>query len=561
MTEYNKVYEARKGLYYDEKHYTTIIKNDAHGIYPNGKTLFRFIKNAIPKENRQKYKDAIRQPAKSKTKNRGQAVGPCHLSKFPEEAVELCNSKGEVYTDGKDRYSVYYKKANGEMVKRCQSNICRSGVAGYFDAVAGFPCRMVGWSKNNLTKTETLGELAVDIQNNHEKYEKESFDYHKKEAEKSPEFLFNNSIYSTMTLNYDFRTACHKDYGDLEGGLSTLTIFEDEENNYEGSYLGLPEYKIAFDLRDGDTLIFNAHEFHANTEMKVLTDKLPIDDLTNNNFGGRMSVVCYLRNRLSICDQELVYAIPTYQRYEKLLTHTLTFLSKHKIKTESIYIFIRNGDNDYDKYKSLESKGYKVISCDARGAGQKHNFITDYFKEGRFVIELDDDIKELINEQKKPIDNFKKDMKKMIEIMKKENINYGGIYQCDNDLFMRGIKNKYTRDLRYMLGVLRVRRICKDIKVITNYAEDFEFCLRHFVRDGKILKNNHIGPRTSLYADGGNKANGRNIETEKKDKEIVNNLYPTLSKLYQRKNGIWDLKLREYKTNKKSSSVQQVQGA
>ena len=106
-----------------------------------------------------------------------------------------------------------------------------------------------------------------------------------------------------MTLNYDFRTATHKDKGDLDGGLSTLTILEDEENNYEGFYTGLPEYKIAFDVRDGDTLIFNAHEFHANTDFKVLSEKLKIDDLTGNNFAGRMSIVCYMREKLKLCEK------------------------------------------------------------------------------------------------------------------------------------------------------------------------------------------------------------------------------------------------------------------
>tara|TARA_R110000772_G_scaffold105833_1_gene207640 strand:- start:572 stop:760 length:189 start_codon:yes stop_codon:yes gene_type:complete len=54
-------------------------------------------------------------------------------------------------------------------------------------------------------------------------------------------------------------------------------------------------------VKSGDTLIFDAHEFHANTEMKVLSDKLPINDLTGESFGGRISIVAYLRNRISEC--------------------------------------------------------------------------------------------------------------------------------------------------------------------------------------------------------------------------------------------------------------------
>lgn len=298
---YEKCYEARKGRYYDITHYDTIITRSSHGTYKDGTTLFRFIKDAIPKESILEYKRVIKPVALSKTKNRGQASGPVDLKYFPKKAVALCDAKGNEYTDGKERYSVYYKQADGKVINRCQSNQVRCGVAGYFDKIAGLPCRKVGWSRDNVDKHDVLCKLARDIQYNHEKYEPESFLFHKNVADLSPSYLFTDSIYSTMTLNYDFRTACHKDSGDLIGGLSTLTIFEDEKENYSGFYLGLPEYKIAFDIREGDTLIFNAHEFHANTDFKVLSEKLPIDDLTGNHFAGRMSVVCYLRNKLRNC--------------------------------------------------------------------------------------------------------------------------------------------------------------------------------------------------------------------------------------------------------------------
>ena len=301
--KYKKVWEAKAGEFYDKEHYDTIIKDSCYGFDEEGNILFCFIKDAIKKENRKKYKDIIRSNCKSKTKNRGASAGPVDLRYFPKKAVELCDKNGNPFTDGKDRYSVFYKDADGKVVNRCQSNQVRSGVAGYFDKVAGLPCRKVGWSNSNPLKHEVLIGLAKEIEENHKVYCNNSYNYHRKKADEVPqELLFKDTIYSTMTLNYDFRTATHKDKGDLVGGLSTLTIFEDEENNYEDFYTGLPEYKIAFDVRDGDTLIFNAHEFHANTDFKVLSEKLKIDDLTGNNFAGRMSVVCYMRNRLNKCE-------------------------------------------------------------------------------------------------------------------------------------------------------------------------------------------------------------------------------------------------------------------
>jgi hypothetical protein len=299
---YKKIWSARAGEFYDKSHYNKIINESQYGFNENGDILFCLIKGAIKTENRIKYKDIIRSCCKSKTKNRGASAGPVDLRYFPKKAVELCDKNGNPFKDGKERYSVFYKDATGKVVNRCQSNQVRSGVAGYFDAVAGLPCRKVGWSNNNPLKHEALVELAKEIEHNHKTYCNTSYNYHRKKADEVPEnLLFKDTIYSTMTLNYDFRTASHKDKGDLEGGLSTLTIFEDELNNYEDFYIGLPEYKIAFDVRDGDTLIFNAHEYHANTEFKVLSEKLKLDDLTDNNYAGRMSVVCYMRNKLNKC--------------------------------------------------------------------------------------------------------------------------------------------------------------------------------------------------------------------------------------------------------------------
>tara|TARA_R110002096_G_scaffold29422_1_gene88507 strand:+ start:405 stop:1313 length:909 start_codon:yes stop_codon:yes gene_type:complete len=299
---YKKVWEAKAGEFYDADFYDKVITESEYGFNNRGEVLFCFIKGAIKEENRRKYADIIRGCCKTKTKNRGASAGACDLRYFPKRAVELCDKNGKVFTDGKPRYSVHYKDETGKVVNRCQSNQVRSGVAGYFDKVAGLPCRKVGWSNRNPLKHEVLIELAKEIEGQHQSKQETSYNYHRKKADECPkDLLFKDTIYSTMTLNYDFRTACHQDKGDLKNGLSTLTIFEEQPNNYSKFYLGLPEYKICFDVRDGDTLIFNAHEYHANTEYEVLTDDLKLDDLTGQSFAGRMSVVCYLRDRLNMC--------------------------------------------------------------------------------------------------------------------------------------------------------------------------------------------------------------------------------------------------------------------
>lgn len=295
---YKKVFQASKAIYYGEEHYDMIINDDAVGYKEDGSILFIFKKNIIPEEQRKNYLKICRSQAKTKTKNRGAGSGFVDVKKFPPQAVSLCNKHGAELKN-KNILSAYFKYEDGHMTKRCQSNQVRCGVAGYFDDVAGLGCRKVGWSARNDTKHKELINLCDTISNHYKEVAPVQYEYQKNKVNK--DFNMGDSIFSTLTLNYDFMTACHQDKGDLVGSLSTLTILEELEDNYDGFYTGLPEYKLMFDIRDGDCLIFDAHEYHCNTEYNVKTDKLPIDDLTGKPFAGRLSIVAYLRDAINLC--------------------------------------------------------------------------------------------------------------------------------------------------------------------------------------------------------------------------------------------------------------------
>ncbi len=240
--------------------------------------------------------------------------------------------------------------------------------------------------------------------------------------------------------------------------------------------------------------------------------------------------------------------IPSYQRYDKLREYSLKYLDRHSIPRSDIIIVIRNDDIDYEKYMTLREDGYDVISSDVKGIGATHNFITETMYKNQVIIEIDDDLKKVVDEQRREICSFDYEMTKIINKMDEEKVNYAGLYSVANPLFMSQCE-KYTTDLRYMLGILRIRRVLKDIKLETNYSEDFENCLLHYIRDGKILKANHLAGVTNNYAGGkgGCDGDGRNVETEKIDKEYLANKYPEYCRLFQRKNGRTDLRLKHYK--------------
>ena len=240
------------------------------------------------------------------------------------------------------------------------------------------------------------------------------------------------------------------------------------------------------------------------------------------------------------------FVIPSYKRSEIFKAKTLKYLDEMEINRNEVYVFIREDDTDYEGYKSIE--GINLLAIDIKGIGMTHNYITDHFSEGEFIIEIDDDLDYLVDNERKRIKSFRALCEEMKEKMEEEGCSYGGTYSVDNPLFMSKCE-KYTTDLRYCLGALRFRFIRKEIKVKTNFAEDMEHIILHFIRDGKILKNNHIAPHTKNYAEGGCNGDGRNNESEEKDKRYLADKYPMYCRFFVRKNGKPDCRIREYKSN------------
>ena len=120
--------------------------------------------------------------------------------------------------------------------------------------------------------------------------------YYKKQRERaneSPLYLIGDSCFSTLTLNYNWRTACHYDVGDYTDGLSIISVLGDD--NWEGCLIGFPKYKIAVDVRVGDIIIMDSHEMHCNTEFKDSPDN------DGNAEFNRLSVVFYLRQNMNNC--------------------------------------------------------------------------------------------------------------------------------------------------------------------------------------------------------------------------------------------------------------------
>ena len=69
----------------------------------------------------------------------------------------------------------------------------------------------------------------------------EAYALQKDSAEKAKHFVIQDTSFSTITVNYSWRTACHQDRGDFPGGFGNLVILEDfnNPNNYTLNHLYL----------------------------------------------------------------------------------------------------------------------------------------------------------------------------------------------------------------------------------------------------------------------------------------------------------------------------------
>tara|TARA_R110000765_G_scaffold335081_1_gene425423 strand:- start:3444 stop:5231 length:1788 start_codon:yes stop_codon:yes gene_type:complete len=573
---------SKKGLFLEDEFITEKVDYDCDCYDNKGKLLFKFRKKVIT--NTKNGWDNFKDVSIETTDMRGASTGPIDINslyfkdKIKDES--LINKNGFSYM--------------AKNMKRC-SPIYSSAIGNY-DVMSRFgtkqPCRQTGITKKYFDNLVCGIDYLEELSDWYKKLNREKWDDQYKQSTLKGEWNIGNTPFSTITINRNFRTGVHKDGGDY-GGWAVLSVLQ--EGQYDGGLFMLPQYGVGIDIREGDVLVADVHQYHTNSEFRT-TEEQDIYNETNCELyknekqhkwvdGSkykftRISFVCYLRAKMNECDTipdkpikkkiknlELVLkedeenitdykiAIPSYKRFNELEYKTLSFLNGHKINQQKIYIFVREDDLDLSKYLALRSEGYNVvIAGGVKGIGMTHNFITEYFNEEEFIVELDDDILDIIDKNKSSILNFNNIINEMKTKMEENNISYGGIYQVDNKLFMSNSDN-YTYDLRYCLGLVRFRFIRKDIILETNYSEDFENSIVYYIRDGKILKNNWLCGTTKNYANGGCNADGRNFDTEKRDKEHLANKYPQYCRLFQRKNERWDLRLKHYKSKPKIKNL------
>lgn len=112
-----------------------------------------------------------------------------------------------------------------------------------------------------------------------------------------------------------------------------------------------------------------------------------------------------LVNNITTIIKPYVVAIPTYNRYTILYHKTLNTLFNCKIKSNIIYIFLAS-NHEYEQYINsyininnpsfkLWCKGIKCV-IGIKGLKNQRNFISKFFNEGQYILQMDDDIQNIL---------------------------------------------------------------------------------------------------------------------------------------------------------------------
>lgn len=296
---------AQQGDYFDESHYSIIVKEDTDVYTDTGELLLKFRKGVLSDQLGKETVRLLSKAARKKHENRGASAGPLDRNK-------MARYIGEFVTPGKFR-TRFKSNKTGILSKQATSNLSPSNIIGYFDKAdrnlrgKGAPCRLTAFNRDYPEIWDKVVPFLKECDHQFEVLIPDRYALQKEKAMGVPDFSIKDTAFSTITINYSWRTALHRDKGDLVEGFGNLIVLEDPDNinHYDGCYTGFPQYKICVDVNHGDFLAMNVHEWHCNTEFKPLSPdikgKWTKKEKDNGWYFNRMSMVCYLREKMLRC--------------------------------------------------------------------------------------------------------------------------------------------------------------------------------------------------------------------------------------------------------------------
>lgn len=254
--------EDWSGKWMREDHYDTLLKDTCRVVDGEGNPLAVVLKGALLNADFENFLSVMRKH-KWSSNNRGTSSG-----EPPKPRV----------------------RKDGTLSKTTVSVEVESGMFGYFERTPRFPyCRACAFNIHHPDDFSRCLPKLQEVSRMFAHHVPERYENQKRVVQNSnKDFVIPGTVFTTVTVNRNYRTAAHLDAGDLEEGFSCMSV--GGEGIWKGANLVLPNYRIAFELRHGDLIIFQPHVYHGNTPLIKLTPD-----------AARWSFVHYYRTKIQKC--------------------------------------------------------------------------------------------------------------------------------------------------------------------------------------------------------------------------------------------------------------------
>lgn len=282
-----KICPACNGTDFLELPVKHIVRDTTTVLRPDGRILMIYIKDCIPRNLCELAFRVLKQvPIEGAGDNRGLAAGIMR-----DEDDDKINRSHGSFGKMSGRGARYHtQKQDGTMSRTTYAASVNSAVVGYMDRYPRIPyCRQTAF---NINQPELWTELLPYIQSVSslfQQYAPEQWNaQHEFIEQVHPDFRIPTSIFTTLTVNRNFKTYLHQDAGDFRSGLGCMSALQG--GDYAGAELIFPKYQCAVDMRTGGVCLADVHQWHGNDERSGLL-----------GHHVRFSCVFYARQKMIEC--------------------------------------------------------------------------------------------------------------------------------------------------------------------------------------------------------------------------------------------------------------------
>tara|TARA_Y100001937_G_scaffold65172_1_gene89185 strand:- start:385 stop:2247 length:1863 start_codon:yes stop_codon:yes gene_type:complete len=304
------------------------------GYDENGDLLFYLIPDVFDEKDFELY-DIMDEVAESNLNtNRGASAGIVDRNLVGWGKKDNIEAIKNEYKQ-KTKYSLERTNPKNPKARYRISNPVHSNMVGYFDKadincrkyISNPPkCRLTSFTQKNFEKYKQLIPYVEKISNKMKEYCPKQYTAHKnflKNKEK-----IGDSVFTTLTINKNFRTAIHTDKGDYQNGIGVISCMGD----FKGGDFCLPNYRMRIELKPQDLLFVNVHRHHCNTEIE----------------GNRISVVSYIRENFEKCENKIDYKIIVNNNNESIFKYL-----EDKCDNNAIYYTAKKGQIVWNDFKEI----------------------------------------------------------------------------------------------------------------------------------------------------------------------------------------------------------------